>query len=139
MPQQGPQTRVKKETKTILINSDGLPILEAGLQAFTVRTSSGELIHRNINEFIRLEDNTFWSPFQKPYVPVGVCDQCRKKINNHGIVSLSNLKSCMRCRKKTLCNKHRKLINGNWLCSSCARKHTFGKLIRWIFFDKEES
>ena len=145
MAQQNPQITTKKETKNIISDSDGNPILEIGQQQYVVRSSTGELIHRSINESIKLECGTIWSPMmllQNPPVHIGICEQCRKPTlfkhsKSHGIVAMGRAKICNDCGQ-LCCPRHRKLQDNQWRCSSCAKKYKLAKMIKSIFFKKQE-
>jgi hypothetical protein len=132
---QQPQISAKKEVKTSITDSNGNIIVEIGQQEYTLKTSSGELIHRAISESMQLVDGTIWSPLSKLYV--GVCEQCRTLSKNHGIVAMHTAKLCVDCGT-LCCPRHRKLSDNQWRCIRCARKFKFKKLIRPLFF-KEQS
>jgi len=142
--QRNPQMTTKKETKTIITDSDGSPILEIGTQEYMVRDSNGALIHRSINESTQLVCGTLWSPLMmdaKPPIYVGVCGQCRKgsvfkTSRSNGIVALHRAKICTECGQ-LCCPRHRRLRDNRWHCLSCARKHTIARLFRPIFFERE--
>lgn len=143
---QQPQITTRKETKNIISDSNGNTILEIGQQQYTVRTSTGELIHRSLNESIRLECGTIWSPLmlvQNPPIHIGICEFCRKpklfrRSKKHGIVAMHRAKLCMSCGK-LCCPKHRKLQDNQWRCPSCAKKYKLAKLIKPIFYERKDS
>jgi len=145
MPQQrNPQMTTRNETKTVLTDADGNPILEIGTQEYMVRDSSGALIHRSINENTQLVCGTLWNPLMmltKPPVYIGVCGQCHKgsvfrASKGHGIVAMHRAKLCTDCGQ-LWCPRHRKLRDNRWRCLSCARRHRIVRLIRPIFFARE--
>ena len=139
MPPQQPQINTKVETKVLFTDLDGNPIIELGNDQYTIRTSSGEVIHRNLSQSIQLCDGFMFNPkmlIGAHPIFIAICPECRK--NSHGLVTVHLSKICSKCGKPNLCSRHRKLIDNQWFCLSCARKYKWSKFFRKIFFEETE-
>lgn len=139
MPQQGPKINTKKETQILLKDLEGQPILSVGLSEYVIKDSNGCIIRKNTNESILLTTGEFWHPGMKN-MPVGVCTECRRKKNSHGICSLKMARMCIECGGKLLCPSCRKLGKDyRWRCIKHHRKYMFIKnIIRPVFFSRKE-
>lgn len=137
MPPQQPNVSVRKETKVLFSDSSGKPILELGNEQYTIHSSTG-ITYRNISECVPLCDGFVFNPTMLlgGKISLAICPECRK--TSHGLVTVHLSKICSKCGKPNLCSRHRKLIDNQYFCLSCARKYKWSKFFRKIFFEETE-
>jgi len=134
------QMRDSKDTITKIVDIDGTPILEIGLEEYTVRYSDGSIRHRRISENITGVCGTVWNPASKE--AICVCAQCRAPSfygrPTHGLVAEIHSVQCTVCGQR-LCLRHAKRgRDGRYRCLEHHRMHRVGAFLRPIVFEREE-
>jgi hypothetical protein len=130
-------------TRTV-IEDNGRVIAELGAEEVTHSDPDGTITTIRTSRNLVTSDRMVFNAgmlVANPPIYIGVCDLCRtyqvslfrRQRPTHGITTLARLKEC-ECGA-ACCPRHRVLSpwDQKYRCPSCARKHAFGRLLRFIF------
>ena len=150
MARQNPGNNVPSQN-TILTITDihGNIVLEVRDEEMLVIGSHNQITSYSRTGSMQTVDGTVFTIDMlkaKPPIYLGVCEECRhpqaslfrNQHATHGIVAMHRAKLCVSCGV-LCCPSHRKLgKDKKWRCLSCHKKNILGRLIRPIFFAKED-
>lgn len=131
----------------VLCDPEGKPMLVIGSSKVSVIGPKGEVSEYTKDCGIRLVDGLLWHTGMLKWanpVLLTTCSICRnppvslfkRERATHGLLSVRNARVCHKCGT-LVCPQHRRLVEGSWLCISCAKKATLKRLLLPLLFREE--
>ena len=134
---------------SVILDEDGNVVEESVYEDSMSLLPNGFILHETRGTSRQLSDGSVWSPaleVGKEPVHVGICDDChhprfsglKREKARPGLVALNQAVHCHSCGK-LCCPRHvTQCADDQPRCHACARKQVFLRLLKSIFFVREE-
>ena len=138
--------RATQEIQTVLRDADGREIVMLGVTELLIRNADGSVTKRKVGENLLTSCGRHWNPSMMSAEPIGCCFLCRRPpytfprrdLPTHGIVLLSQAKTCGLGCGRMACPQHaRRCADGQYRCLICARWFWIRRLFSSLFFKEQ--